>query len=191
MSDPGGMPTVNVEPGDFVVLPSPPPAGPVIEWAQWLQQVVDKRRLETPQRYEHAEIWLGDGLTASAYPARQGLRPLSGTPGDQPGALWSSGLITLTTAQRDAIVAWCYDHANVQYASLDYVALTAHSLGMGTSWLQRSIASQGSMICSQYVDAAYLSAGSHLFTDGRWPGFVTPLDLAMLLEARGAAPYQP
>lgn len=164
-----------------------PPGGPLIELAQTIQQDVESRRLHQPQRYEHAEVYLGDGLTAAAYPNRNGIRPLSCPPEQVQGALWSSGLIELTTAQRDAIVQWCYDHAHVQYAALDYVALTAHTLGMQTSWLQHRIESQDSMICSQYVDAGYMAAGSHLFTDERWQGFVTPLSLALLLESRLAS----
>ncbi len=30
------------------------------------------------------------------------------------------------------------------------------------------------MICSQLVDQSYQDAGVHLFSDGRWSGYVTP-----------------
>jgi hypothetical protein len=177
------MASLVVQPGDFCVLSMAPPAGPVVELAQTLQQDVESRRLHQPQRYEHAEVYLGDGLTAAAYPNRHGIRPLTCPPEQVQGALWSSGRIELTTGQRDSIVQWCYDHPNVQYGALDYLALTAHTLGISTAWLQRRIASDKSYICSQYVDAAYLAGSKHLFSDGRWPGFVTPLDLALLLES--------
>jgi hypothetical protein len=180
--------TVQVQPGDFCVLPVLRPAGPLIEWAQWAQFTVDRRRLSHPQRYEHAEVYLGDGVTASAYPNRQGIRALPGPPEQVPGALWSSGIIPLTSEQREGIVAWCYDHAHVPYSALDYGVLVLHSLGLNSTWaqrsLQRKVERQQSLICSQYVDTAYLANGVHLFTDDRWPGFVDPLDLALLLEAR-------
>lgn len=172
-----------VQPGDFCVLPMAPPGGPLVELAQTIQQDVESRRLHQPQRYEHAEVYLGDGLTASAYANRRGIRPLSCPPEQVQGALWSSGLIELTAEQRDAIVQWCYDHPNVQYGALDYVALTAHTLGLDTRWLQNRIKSDKSYICSQYTDAAYLAAGVHLFSDGRFEGFVTPLSLALMLES--------
>jgi hypothetical protein len=184
--------TVTIQPGDFCVIPMGGRNGLLVDGAEWLQQFVERRRAKVPgipalQKYGHAEIWLGDGLTASAYPSRNGIRTLGYPPEQMQDALWSSGLIDLTAYQRQGIVAWCYDHAHVQYASLDYVALTAHTLGMNTARLQGFIEQQDSMICSYYVDAAFSANGSHLFTDGRWPGFVTPLDLALKLEELRAA----
>ncbi len=43
------------------------------------------------------------------------------------------------------------------------------------------VASSKHMICSQLVDFVYMQSGIHLFNDGRWPGYVTPADLASLL----------
>jgi hypothetical protein len=183
---------VTIQPGDFCVIPMGGRNGMLVDWALWVQQLVEQRHARKhgvvlPQKYGHAEIWLGDGLTASAYPSRNGIRTLGYPPEQLQDALWSSGLIDLTPEQRQGIVAWCYDHAHVQYASLDYVALTAHTLGMNTARLQRFIEQQDSEICSQYVDSAYEANGAHLFADGRWPGFVTPLDLALKLEELRAA----
>jgi hypothetical protein len=166
--------------------------GLLVDGAQWLQQVVKYRHegrkgIPRVQKYGHAQIYLGDGLTASAYPDRKGIRPLGCAPEDLPDALWSSGLIALTAAQREGIVQWCYDHPHVQYSPLDYAALTTHTLGLNTDWLQHYIEQQQSMICSQYTDAAYEANKVHLFTDQRWPGFVDPLDLALLLESIQAA----
>jgi hypothetical protein len=39
------------------------------------------------------------------------------------------------------------------------------------------------LVCSQLVDKAYLLAGEHLFSDGRYPGEVTPGDLLDLITA--------
>ncbi len=45
-------------------------------------------------------------------------------------------------------------------------------------WLLDYVAGTGHMICSQLVDQSYLDAGVHLAEDGRFPGDVTPGDLA-------------
>jgi hypothetical protein len=184
-----------VQPGDFVVVPMAPPGGLAIEAAEALQEFVQRHRLSALQKYEHAEVYVGSpdaagpyGYTCSTYPNRMGRRPLPCLPEKLTGALWSSGIVDLTTSQRDGIVAWCEARPKVPYSSLDYVALTAHTLGLDTAWLQAYIKEQGHQICSQYVDAAYMSNGVHLFTDDRWEGFVTPLDLALQLEAKGVLP---
>lgn len=186
----------NVQPADFVVMPAAPPAGPAIEVVQWLQQVIDERRLRLPQKYEHAEVYVGMadkagpyGYTCSAYPNRKGMRALPCPAGQLPGALWSSGAIPLTQQQRAGIVDWCLAHQAVPYSSLDYLALLGHTFGLDTDWLQHYIQDQSHMICSQYTDTAYsIGGGVQLFTNKRWPGFVTPLDLALLLESRGVRP---
>lgn len=186
---------LNVQPGDFVVVPVEGDVGYAIEGAQWLERLIEERKLKTPLKYEHAEVYVGmadaagpHGYTYSAYPDRQGKKALAQPPEQMSGAIWSSGIIQLTPAQRTAIVAWCEAHPNVKYSDLDYFALIGHTLGWYTKWLEDYIKSQDSMICSQYTDSAYDSSGVHLFTDGRWPGFVTPLDLALLLLSKGATP---
>ena len=45
------------------------------------------------------------------------------------------------------------------------------------------------MICSQLVDYCYLMAGVHLFNDGRWPGYVTPEDLANVIADPSGVTY--
>lgn len=47
--------------------------------------------------------------------------------------------------------------------------------------LREFIESTGHMICSELGDRARLDAGSHLFTDGRWPGYVKPSDTGRLM----------
>lgn len=183
------------QPGDFAALPMAPPGGLAIEGAQWLEQLVETHKLLLPQHYEHAEIYVGMpdaagpyGYSYSTYPNRMGKRALPIPPAEMPGALWSSGLVNLTVPQRRYIVAWCEARPAVPYSSLDYAALIGHTLGLDTAWLQRYISDQAHMICSQYVDSAYNAAGVQLFTDERWAGYVTPLDLALLLETMGAVP---
>ena len=47
------------------------------------------------------------------------------------------------------------------------------------------------LICSQLVDLCYQRAGVHLFTDGRFEGFVSPEDLrALLIEGITEGPQK-
>ncbi len=174
-------------PGDFCCVPVSGGVGLGIEIGQWLDG--DKF-----QPYDHAEIFVGQadtagpyGYTVSAYPdngknGRTGRRPLPCPPAELPGSLWSSGLIALTDAERQAIIAWAMDHQRMGYSFLDYAALAAHAAHLDLPWLQSYIGSTRRMICSQFVDADYAAAGVHLFDDGRWPGYCKPADLAQLLQ---------
>lgn len=74
----------------------------------------------------------------------------------------------------------------VPYSYLDYAALTLHTLQVAhlappVPALQEFIAASHHMICSQLVDQSCTDADWHLFSDGRWPGFVKPSDLGFLL----------
>jgi hypothetical protein len=169
-------------PGDFCCVPISGRVGRGIEIAQWLSG-------DRFQPYDHAEVYVGQadaqgphGYSISAYPGGQGRRPLPCPPAKLPGSLWSSGLIALTDTERSAIIAWAMVHQDVSYSELDYLALTAHTLHIPVPHLKAYIESTGHLICSQFTDADYASAGVHLFSDNRWPGFVKPGDLAMLLQ---------
>jgi hypothetical protein len=169
-------------PGDFCCVPISGGAGLGIEIGQWLDG--DKF-----QPYDHAEIFVGQadaagphGYTVSAYPDRNGRRPLPCPPAQLPGSLWSSGLIALADAERQAIIAWAMDHQQVKYSFADYGALALHHWHLDLPWLQSYIGSTKRLICSQFVDAAYAAAAVHLFQDQRWGGYVKPGDLAGMLQ---------
>jgi len=132
--------------------------------------------------YEHAFVYLGGGQLVEAQPGGAELRPLSVYDGRP--ALWSTGRYALTDAQRAAIAAAARGYIGVPYSAADYVALAAHRFHLPVGPLIKGyVASSRHMICSQLVDQCYLDAGVHLFSDGRWPGYVTPADLAKLLLA--------
>jgi hypothetical protein len=171
-------------PGDFCCLPISGAVGFGIEVGQWLDG--DKF-----QPYDHAEIFIGQpdaggphGYTVSAYPDRRGRLPLPCPPGELPGSLWSSGIISLAGTQRCDIIRWCQEHTAVGYSFADYAALVAHMARLPVPGLRSFIARSDRLICSQYVDTAYAQAGVHLFDDDRWPGYVKPGDLAGLLQSR-------
>lgn len=194
-------PAREVLPGDFCIVPIPGGAGLGIEAGQWLLALLrgwPRARVRRMRPYDHAEIYIGQpdaegphGYTIGAYPGndkpgRSGRRALPCPPAELPGALWSSGLIPLTPAQRDGIVAWAQAHARVPYSLIGYLAIAAHGLRIPLPGLREYIAGTGHMLCSQFTDADYAANGVHLFEDGRWPGFVDPLDLADLLLALAA-----
>lgn len=171
-------------PGDFCCVPVSGPVGLGITVGQFL----DGDRF---QFYDHAEVYVGKadaagphGYTVSTYPSGPGKRALPCPAAMLPGSLWSSGLIDLTGTERTGITAWAMDHQDVSYSFLDYGALVLHRLGMRDPGLQRYIASTGHQICSQYVDTAYSANGVQLYDDKRWTGYVTPGDLAKLLQSR-------
>jgi hypothetical protein len=95
---------------------------------------------------------------------------------------WSTGLVEMTDKQREQIIATGYLRKGVPYSFLDYGALAAHRFHIPTPRLKRYIASSHHEICSQLVDSVFAFCGVHLFKDGRWPGYVTPGSLSMLLD---------
>ena len=155
-------------------------------------------------QYQHAEVYIGTSLpatipvlpgkplplvpvaskygwTLSAYPGGARLMPLDCPPEELPGALWSSDAFGLTPQQRSGIVAASFSVLGTPYSFIDYAALSAHRLHIPAPGLQSFIADTGHLICSQLCDEVHYRAGVHLFDDWRWPGYVTPADLATLI----------
>jgi hypothetical protein len=67
------------------------------------------------------------------------------------------------------------------YSFADYAAIALHTAHVPAPGLRSFISAGGHLICSQLVDHACLVAGTHLFADGRWEGYVKPSDLGRLL----------
>jgi uncharacterized protein YycO len=162
-------------PGDFFVTSITGEVGRLISLGEWLCGA----RLGP---WDHAGIYLGDGMLVEAEPggARVGnIAEYEGRP-----LAWSTGHIPLTDEQRTAIVSAARRSVGVPYSFADYAAIAAHRLHLpGGPWLRRYVASSKHMICSQTVDAACQAAGVQLYDDGRWNGYVTPADLATLIDA--------
>lgn len=93
--------------------------------------------------------------------------------------LWSTGRILSSPAAGSAAIGY----VGTPYSFLDYEALAAHHWHLPLPGLLSYIKSTRHMICSQLVDQCEMDAGVHLFEDGRWPGYVTPQDLANLIAA--------
>jgi hypothetical protein len=170
--------------GDFVCVPMHGDAGELIRIGQYLNGSGFKN-------FEHAEVLVTRNQTMGAYPGGAKLEDLA--PLDyQQGWLWSSDAIGvhLTAKQRDAVVSTALALKGIGYSPTDYFALAAHRLDLpGASLLKNYVSSTNHMICSQLVDYCYLMAGVHLFNDGRWPGYVTPEDLANVIADPSGVTY--
>jgi hypothetical protein len=105
------------------------------------------------ENYEHAFIDVGDGQLVEAQP--HGAR----------------------------LVAAARSYIGVPYSFLDYGSLALARFHVRPPVVTRYIADTHHMICSQLVDQCYVDAGVHLFTDGRFPGDVTPGNLYELIRA--------
>lgn len=171
---------IEPQPGDFEVVPTGGTGGKLIEIAQIISNTGRKD-------YEHARLYLGAGKIVEAQPGGAVIRQYDVNQND--GGLWSTGLIQLTKTQRTLIVSagYEYGYGHVGYSIIDYFAIAAckFKIGMLTPGLKAYVESSKHMICSQLVDQCYQDAGVHLFDDNRWPGYVTPGDLADLLYSRG------
>lgn len=126
-------------------------------------------------RYTHAGVVLDDGTVIQAEPGGATMVPLTDIITEPPVAF---SRFPLTDTQRRDIVTAARKYEGVPYSFLDYLYLALITLGFSGKHAQKRVADSGHMICSQLVDQAYLDADVHLFADGRFPGEVTPGDLA-------------
>jgi len=162
------------EPGDFEVVPMGGQGGKLIQIAQIISNT-------GRSNYEHARLYLGDGLIVEAQPGGARIVPMS----INDGGLWSTGIIALSDEERSKIIAAGYEigQAHTGYSAADYFALAAYKykVGLLVPGLKWYVGWSGRLICSQLVDKCYQAAGVQLFNDKRWNGYVTPGDLADLL----------
>jgi hypothetical protein len=134
--------------------------------------------------YEHAFVYVGLGQIIEAEPGGALLSLLTRYAPDT--VLWvpcppGLGAAVALAARAYGPGANGRPPVGVGYSFLDYLALAAHRLHLPLPGLRTYIESTGHMICSQLADRAAADAGWHLFTDGRWPGYVTPGDLLELV----------
>jgi len=170
------QPGVTPLPGDWAVCKVTGPGNKV----EWMQRLSGGGRAAC--EYVHAVYLVAPGIIVEAVPS--GARRV---PVHYPAATlwWSTGLIPKTDAARIKSIAAANSYADRKtgYSYLDYAAIGLHAWHIPAPGLRGYIASTGHEICSQLVDQIELDGGTHLFNDGRWPGYVRPLDLADLLGA--------
>ncbi len=128
-------------------------------------------------QYTHAVIRVSNDILVEAAPGGARTVSISHYPVGQ--MTWSSW--PLTDEQRAKVSVASYACVGTPYSYLDYVALAAHRLHIPAPHLRAYIESSRHMICSQLVDYTYQQAGVAMFEDNRWPGYVTPADLAEVL----------
>jgi hypothetical protein len=91
---------------------------------------------------------------------------------------WSTGTGLSVRGMAEA----AHGYIGTPYSFADYAAIGLHALHVPAPGLKSYIASTHSMICSQLVDQCAQDCGVHLFDDRRWPGYIPPSDLGILLE---------
>jgi uncharacterized protein YycO len=160
----------NPQPGDFFLLAGTDPVGRLIEVAEWLNG-------DGFSTYSHAGILLDH--TGSILEAEPGGARIAHADEYRDQLVWSSW--SLTQGDRLSLVRRARGLVGVPYSALDYFAMLAHRIHLPMPGLKRYIAADAHMICSQLVDETYRRAGFQMFRDGRWPGYVTPQDLAQVL----------
>src|SRR6185437_4828496 len=165
--------------GDFCCTDISGGVGKLVSFGEWLNG-------SGFTRYEHAEIYVGGiseeaplGYTFGAYPGGAKMVPLDEH--TLKTGLWSTNHFDISASTRDNIVECCKQLEGTPYSAADYFALVAHRFHIPAPLLKNYIASSKHMICSQLVDYVYMECGVHLFTDVRWPLYVTPADLAKIL----------
>ncbi len=167
--------------GDIIMVPMAGSVGRLIQWGQWLNDSLINNPFD--EQWHHAMIVVGTRVRGSDRPG-DGQKVVEAMPG---GALLTPLSYYRATDQlvlrcpdehRAAVADAAIRYIGVPYSAADYFALAARRLRIPAPGLRRYIESSGSMICSQLADRAAMDGGWHIFDDGRWPGYVTPLDLA-------------
>jgi hypothetical protein len=175
---------VRPEPGDFFVTDTGGLGGLTIGV---MESAVTDDWKPAPTKWRHAGVYLGNGLVLQAEPGGATIGPRRPNPAD----VWSTGVRPLTGPQRALVPSLAREYLGIGYSWLDYLALAAHHGHIPDlpAWpedghmvtLQAFISASGHQICSQMVDSFRLRLGDHLFTDGRWEGYVMPWDLGNLI----------
>ncbi|MFE1174083.1 hypothetical protein [Streptomyces sp. NPDC058773] len=158
-------------PGDIGLTRISGLTGRLIRFGQWLNG-------DGFADYEHAFLVLPDDRLLEAQPGGARIAPLTAYDGAHVLYVCPEGL---TERRRTALCTAATAYVGVPYSFLDYLAIAAHRFHLPLPGLRRYVASTRHMICSQLVDQVYQDAGVHLFADGRWPGYVTPMALYGLL----------
>lgn len=131
--------------------------------------------------YQHAFVYLGDGKLIEAEPGGARIADVSEYTTGGKTVYWCGNIAAeYTETQLQAVANYAEALQGTPYSFLDYFAIAAHALHLPVPLLKWYIGRTKHLICSQLCDYAYEEAGLHLFNDGRWPGFVDPLDLYLL-----------
>lgn len=154
-------------PGDIGCTQITGDVGALIRLGQWLNG-------DGFANYEHAFVYVGDNRIVEAEPG--GARRASLAEYDARTIVW----LRCPDQYRTAVAAAAISLIGTRYSAADYAALALHRFHIPVPGLRRYVQASGRLICSQLADHAAELGGWTLFDDGRWPGYVTPADLAEL-----------
>jgi hypothetical protein len=183
---------VVVQPGDFAAVRTAGWVSNLIatgeEAAYWITSAERRQKRKDVGKWTHAIFYMGgpDDLILEAESGGAQVRPFHY---ETRNCLWSAGrpALDLTVSQRSAAMATGWKYHNTPYSFLDYDAIALHSIGLEADWLHDFIETNKHMQCAQLTDQCRHDLGSHLFTDDRWPGFVDPLDIAIVISESALA----
>lgn len=162
-------------PGDIGLVPISGNVGVLIRIGQWLNG-------DGFTNFQHAFLYLGNGLIIQAEPGGAKIVPLSAWSGSS--IYWCENLSKgFTAADRSKIVAAAKKLEGTPYSFADYLALFAKRLHIPSDALNQFVKDSGHLICSQLCAASYDQGGKPLYKT--WTGWVTPLDLYNLDRSRG------
>ena len=175
------MDTSGVRPGDILLTQIGGPLGLVIRVAQALTGDYS--------RYTHVSIVLDDGTVMAGQPGGARIDPIERVTARGPVAHL---VLELDDETRARIVGRARSYRGVPYSFLNYLSLLLVRFGVRPAWLLAFVAGTGHVICSQLADRVYSDVGVQLFRDGRFPGDVTPGDLAHVGTVRhlGTGPWR-
>jgi uncharacterized protein YycO len=171
------QPTAEPQPGDIFVTTIHGDVGWAIGTAERLMERIQRWKQQVDTVWRHAGVYVGDGKIVEARPGGADLADLSRYDG-QP-ILW----LHCPDASRRAVATAARSYIGTPYSYADYLEISAHTLHVPAPGLRQLIQSDRHMICSQLATAAADKGGWHVFDDGRWPGFATPVDLARVASA--------
>jgi hypothetical protein len=154
--------------GSIGLVPMPGLVGKGIRLGQWVNG-------DGFENYQHAFTYVGYDQIIEAMPGGALLSRLDKY--DPDSVRW----LQCPTQYGLDVASAALNYQGIPYSFLDYGAIALHRFHVSTDYLQTYIASTGHMICSQLADRAAMDGGWHLFSDERWEGFVTPLDIENLI----------
>jgi hypothetical protein len=190
----------DVQPGDLFVIV---PRSEVFTWIEFGERIID-RKLIKKRKAQDLPVWGHVGIASRRLAETGQLMIVQAEPGGAQEVpwpyedelhLWSTGILPPCPGAASAALryagfdpgagcagSWSKTRDGVGYSFLDYAAIGMHANHIPAPGLLHYIETTRHMMCSQLADQCRADGGSHLFDDGRPPGYVTPLDIGLLLE---------